>query len=97
MPSEDLDRRKAKFLGWLKRNGGAKQLSTCERKLHHLELDVDETLHSWEREKISTVHSRGGLVVWLRDVEWADEWAKAHDVEVPHRAQTVCVTKEKLR
>lgn len=95
--AEDLDRRKAKFLGWLKRNGAAKHLTTCEKKLRHLELDVDVTVHSWDPDKIAIVPSRGDRVVWLKDVEWADAWAKKRDVEVPHHAQKTCVTKEKLR
>lgn len=97
MAPRDLDRRKAKFLGWLKRNGGAKHLTTCEKKLRHLELDVEATVNSWEPDKIAIVLSRGDRVVWLKDIVWADEWAKAHDVEVPHHAQNLCVTKEKLR
>lgn len=97
MTVEDLDRRKAKFLGWLKRSGGAKHLTTCEKKLRHLELDAEATVHSWESDKIAVVLSRGDRVVWLKDIEWADEWAKMHDVEVPHHAQKVYVTKEKLR
>jgi hypothetical protein len=95
--TEDLDRRRAIFLGWLKRNGGAKHLTTCEKKLRHLGLDVDATVNSWERDKISIVLSRGDRVVWLKDIEWADEWAKMHDVEVPHHAHGLYVTKEKLR
>ncbi len=95
--SEDLDRRKAMFLGWLKRNGGAKHLTTCERKLRHLELDVDVTVHSWDPDKIVIVPSRGDRVVWLKDTEWADAWAKKHDVEIPHHAQKTSATKEKLR
>lgn len=97
MEVEDLNLRKAKFLGWLKRNGGAKHFTTCEKKLRHLELDVDVTVHSWNPDKIAIVLSRGDRVVWLKDIEWADEWAKMHDVEVPHHAQKVDFTKEKLR
>lgn len=97
MASEDLDRRGAMFLGWLKRNGGAKHLTTCEKKLRHLGLDIDATIDSWEQDKIAIVLSRGDRVVWLKDIEWADEWAKMHDVEVPHHAQGLYVTKEKLR
>lgn len=57
MALEDSDYRKAKFLGWLKRNGGAKHLTTCERKLRHLGLDVDSTIDSWDQEKIAIVLS----------------------------------------
>ena len=94
--SEDPDRLRAKFLGWLKRNGGAKHLTTCERKLRHLGLDVLSTVDGWGQDKVSIVHSRGGKVVWLKNTEWADEVAMAHDVEVPHHAQRLG-TKEKLR
>jgi hypothetical protein len=95
---EDLDRRRAKFLGWLKRNGGAKHLTTCEKKLRHLGLEVDSTIGLWGQEKITIVLSRGDKVVWLKDIEWADEWAKMHDVEVPHHAQSQYLfTKEELR
>jgi hypothetical protein len=87
----------AMFLGWLKRNGGAKHLTTCEKKLRHLGLDVAATVNSWEQDKITIVLSRGDKVVWLKDIEWADEWAKMHDVEVPHHAHSLIMTKEKLR
>jgi hypothetical protein len=96
MASEDRDRLKAKFLGWLKRNGGAKHLTTCEKKLRHLGLDIDSTVDQWEQDKVTIVLSRGDKVVWLRDVEWADEWARMHDVEVPHHAKYL-LTKEELR
>ncbi len=86
--TENVDRRRAIFLGWLKRNGGAKHLTTCEKKLRHLGLDVDSAVGSWTAEKIAVVHSRGDKVVWLRDIEWADRCAEAHDVEIPHHAQT---------
>jgi len=95
MALEDSDYRKAKFLGWLKRNGGAKHLTTCERKLRHLGLDVDSTIDSWDQEKVAIVLSRGDKVVWLRDIEWGDTLAKEHDVEVPHHAQLM-ISKEKL-
>ena len=87
MTGVDDDRRRAIFLGWLKRNGGAKHLTTCEKKLRHLGLDVDSTIRGWTPETIAVVRSRGDRVVWLKDIEWADEWAALHDVEVLHHAQ----------
>ncbi len=84
---EDDDRLKAKFLGWLKRNGGAKHLTTCEKKLRHLGLDLSSAVGDWDKDKVSIVHSRGDKVVWLRDVRWADEYATAYDVEVSHHSQ----------
>ena len=98
MSNEDLDRSRALFLGWLKRNGGAKHLTTCEKKLRHLGLDVDSTLGLWEQAKIAIVLSRGDKVVWLKDIKWADEWAMMHDVEVLHHSQSLrLITKEELR
>jgi hypothetical protein len=98
MADEDEYRLRAKFLGWLKRNGGAKHLTTCEKKLRHLGLEVDSTIGLWEQDRITIALSRGDKVVWLKDIEWADEWAKMHDVEVPHHAQSQYLfTKEKLR
>ena len=84
---EDTDRQKAKFLGWLKRNGGAKRLTTCEKKLRHLGLDVDSTLSGWDPQRIKIAMSKGHRVVWLKDVEWADELVVAQGVEVPHHSQ----------
>jgi hypothetical protein len=94
---EELDRRRAVFLGWLKRNGGAKHLTTCEKKLRHLGLDADTTVNCWAQEKIAIVLSRGDRVIWLKDIVWADDWTKMHDVEVPHHAEGLSITKEKLR
>jgi hypothetical protein len=85
-----------KFLSWLKRNGGAKHLTTCERKLRHLGLDLDSIIGPCEGGRIEVIHSRGDRVVWLKDLKWADELAAVHDVEVPHHAQRV-YTKEDLR
>jgi hypothetical protein len=84
---KDNDCPRAIFLGWLKRNGGAKHLTTCQRKLRHLGLDLNSFIGDWSPDKISIMHSRGERVLWLRDIRWADEYAIAHDVEVPHHAQ----------
>jgi len=86
----------ALFLSWLKRNGSAKHLTTCEHKLRHLGLGVESVTRAWGREKVTIARSRGDRVLWLQDVEWADRWAERYDVEVPHHAQLV-YTKEKLR
>lgn len=86
----------AVFLGWLKRNGSAKHLTTCEHKLRHLGLEFESVSGEWGRERVTVARSRGDRVVWLRDIEWADCWAERYDVEVPHHAQLVH-TKEKLR
>jgi hypothetical protein len=86
----------ALFLSWLKRNGSAKHLTTCEHKLRHLGLSLESVISEWGEEMIIVARSRGDRVVWLRDVVWADRWAAFHGVEVPHHAQFV-VTKEKLR
>lgn len=40
-----------------------------------------------DADKVSIVQSRGDKVVWLRDIQWADEYASDHDVEVPHHSQ----------
>ncbi len=92
----DPGREVAVFLGWLKRNGGAKSLTTCERKLRHLRLGADEAIGPWGSERVRIANSRGGRVVWLTDPDWVDSWAAFHDVEVPHHSQTVEL-KEKLR
>lgn len=84
------------FLGWLKRNGGAKHLTTCERKMRHLGLDLGPSVSEWGQERISVVPGRGDKVVWLKDTRWADLWASLHDVEVPHHSQSL-KSKEKLR
>jgi hypothetical protein len=86
----------AKFLAWLKRNRAAKHLTTCQKKLRHLGLDPDGSIREWGSERICEASSRGDKVVWLRDLQWADEWARTYGVEVPHHAQRVN-TKEKLR
>jgi len=85
--SENVDRQRAIFLSWLKRNGGAKHLTTCEKKLRHLGLDVDSAVGSWTAEKVAVVQSQGDKVVWLRDIEWADKCAAVHDVELLHHSQ----------
>lgn len=84
---DEKERLRAIFLAWLKRNGGAKHMTTCEKKLRHLGLDVDSAIGNWDQARISVVLSRGGAVVWLRDLHWADEYATAYDVEVPHHSQ----------
>lgn len=95
--SEDPDpgEEGAKFLGWLKRNRSAKCLSTCEAKLRHLGLDARSSIESWDQEKIVIVRGRGERIVWLKDLDWADEWARFYGLEVPHHAQMI-YTKEKL-
>ena len=71
-------------------------MTTCEKKLRHLRLDVDSTMGPWGQDKIAIALSRGDKVVWLKDVRRADEWAIACDVEVPHHAHRT-FTEEKLR
>ena len=86
----------AKFLAWLKRNGAAKNLTTCLKKMRHLGLEPDESIRAWESDRICEASSRGDKVIWLRDLSWADDWARVYGIEVPHHAQFID-TKEKLR
>jgi len=85
----DPGERGARFLGWLKRSGAGRNLGTCRKKSEHLGLNLDQSIDEWGDDRICKASSRGDKVLWLKDTDWADAWAKFHRVEVPHHRQPI--------
>jgi hypothetical protein len=74
-----------RFVAWLKKRGRVRALEDCERKCGQLGLDLDHLLRMLEPDYLCRFRtSRGGKVVMIMDLPWADKCMEHYGIEVPH-------------
>lgn len=84
----DPRRKLTRLLAWLKKRGGIKSLSLCERKASQIELDDLED----KIKDIPNIRIMIGIIpkgdrekgIYICDKGWADGLAKYYDLEIPH-------------
>lgn len=86
-----------RFLGFVKRNNAAVSVRICRKKVGQ-SLNIEAAIKSLRpRVEIRWSPKTGEQVVWTRDTDWVDAWARVHGVDIPHHASRLRqLRKEKI-
>ena len=74
----------ARFLSWLLKRGGIKDLTACKKKWEREGLDIENVIKEFSPNYLRLYISRGEKIVRLENKAWASQWISHYDLEVPH-------------
>ena len=74
----------ARFLSWLLKRGGYRNLNDCKNKWGREGLDIEHIIKDFSPNYIRLYVSRGEKIVKLENKPWASQWISYYDLEVPH-------------